>query len=165
MAVLRKKFRKCSLTGFTLIEILLVLVLLSIFVGLVIPRVGILFFDYEFHSTANKIEKLIRFASYSAILNKNIYRLNIDRTAKSFSLSQKKTVNGNSEFENVSGKAGSTLFLPQRVDLSNITADEIYFFPDGSSTASTITIKHSNDNTVSFVLKGFIHGFKVMYEE
>ena len=158
-----KLFSRIERAGFTLIEILLVLVLLGIFVGLVIPRVGILFFDYEFHSTINQIEKLIRFASYNSVLNGNIYRLTIDRREKSFVLFQKGTDDDKQEFENVPGRAGSSLILPQNMDISDLSMDTVYFFPDGSSTIATVTLTYRNEKTVSFVMKGYIHGFKVVY--
>ena len=159
------KFQVQERTGFTLIEILLVIVLVSIFVGLVIPRIGILFFDYEFHSTVSRIEKVIQFASYDAVINKTLYRLSIDRHEKSFCLYQKKAHDDQKEFENVPGKVGSVLVLPENIELSHVTTDTIYFFPDGSSTNATFSLTHKNEKTVSFVMKGFVHGFKVVYQQ
>ena len=106
-----RTFKRSSLKAFTLIEILLIVVLIGIFAGVVIPRVGVLFFDYEFYSTVSQVEKLIRYAQSSAVSDKNTYRLSIDRREKSFSLFKKTLADEESNFVNVPLKSGSKFIL------------------------------------------------------
>ncbi|MFH1384395.1 MAG: hypothetical protein ABIH47_05455 [Candidatus Omnitrophota bacterium] len=154
-----------TLTGFTLIEILLVVLLISIFTGLVIPRVGVLFFNYELHSTIEKIEKLIHYAQQSPVLDGTVYKMSIEREEKRFSLFSQQKQDKKEEFEKITGKGSFSIRLPKNMELSDLTSDEIFFFPDGSSTIAQFSICYNNDQTVSFTIPGYLFGLKVTFRE
>jgi len=154
--------RNSSLTGFTLIELLLVLTLLGIFVGLVIPRVGNLFFDYEFHSSVERIEKMIRFAQQDAVNKELYYRLTIDRTENALIL-ETKSPDSKGDYSPVPGKIGEEFELPKLCEFSSLRSDAIYFFPDGSTSRAQFAVRYKDDEKVTFKFKGTPFGFSLKY--
>jgi len=154
-----------SKNGFTLIELLLVIVLIGVFVGLVIPRVSVMFFDYEFHSTVEKVEKLIRYAQQSSLYEKSKYRLSLDRFEKHLVLEKEYPAEygDKKEFRAVAGKFGEAVVLPEGCALSFRASDAIYFFPDGKTSKEVVTMRYKEEKEVAFTFDGTLHGFAVAY--
>jgi prepilin-type N-terminal cleavage/methylation domain-containing protein len=152
-----------SRKAFTLIELILVTILIGVFVGLVIPRVGILFFKYEFHDTIKNIETMIRFAQESSLLEKTTYRVTMDRATKEFALEREiyDEDEGKNIFCALEGSRGKSRLLPDDARLSSYS-DSIYFFPDGTTTRDRVSVRFDDDEVV-FIFDGTFHGFRVKY--
>lgn len=120
-------------SGFTLLELLVVLVLLSAVTALVAPaflKTG----GVEVQATARNLAAGLRRARSQAIQSNTVTAMSVDVERKEFSLS----------FE------GSQRKLPRDIELSLYTARSaiesesrgaIRFFPDGGSTGGRITVK------------------------
>jgi len=157
-----KKSRPSSARGLTVIELLLVLLLLSVVVGLIVPRMTLLFFHYEFHSTVEQIEKTIYLAFYSAVRDNTVYRLSIDTRQKRFTVFKKDKNGEEDTYIPVTWPGGPVIALPDAMQFAPTVPEAIYFFPDGSSTVESFTL-HDDSKKVSFLLQGHLYSFKVVY--
>lgn len=152
-----------SKTGFTLIELLLVLVLLGVFAGFVVPQVGGLFFDSEIKSTVASIEKMFSYAEKAAVLDGRNYCVKIDANENNLKLYCFDNSETSEKYVAVSGKIGKELNLPDSVSLELLAEDEYFFFPDGSSTEGSFSLRSKNDILIEFSVSKKIHGFKIEY--
>jgi type II secretory pathway pseudopilin PulG len=155
------KSHKNPSSGFTLIELFLVILLIAVFVGLVIPRVAVLFLGYEFHTTAEKIEKMIFFAQQEAVNNSIYYRLRFDRSDKTFRLEKKDL--DQDDYQMIEGPLGQLHSLPEKIELDIFRTDTIYFFPDGTTTQAEFSLQYDRKEKVIFSLSGAPFGLKIKY--
>jgi type II secretory pathway pseudopilin PulG len=159
--VSRKRNRR--LAGFTLIELLLILVLIGVFLGLVVPRVGLMYFGYEFHTTVEKIEKTILYAQQNAISHNRYYRLTIDRYDKSVALEYKDPGDPRAQYAAEPGRAGEVIRLPEKCELALTYGDTIYFYPDGRTSRGRFSIAFEDTQKAQFSFKGTPFGFSLTY--
>jgi general secretion pathway protein H len=119
--------------GFTLLELLLVLLLLGLVYGLAGPMIGSGSVGLEMKGAARQLAAGLRKARSLAVTERREAVLTVDVEARSF------TVSGDPK----------TYALPSRLDLSLFTAQSelvrdqtgsIRFFPDGSSTGGRVTV-------------------------
>jgi prepilin-type N-terminal cleavage/methylation domain-containing protein len=149
--------------GFTLIELLLVLTLIGVFVGLVVPRIGVMFFDYEFHAAVERVEKVVRFAQQEAVNSDMYYRLTIDRTENTIQLFQK-VPEAYDDYSAIPGTLGEVFALPESCELLTVRAEDIYFYPDGSTSRTQFSIRYKDQERVVFSFKGTPFGFSLTYK-
>jgi general secretion pathway protein H len=119
--------------GFTLLELLLVLLLLGLAYGLAGPMLGSGSTGLELKAAARQLAAGLRKARSIAITERREAVMSVDVAARSFS------VTGDPR----------TYTLPQRLELALFTAESelihdktgnIRFFPDGSSTGGRVTV-------------------------
>lgn len=152
-----------SRSGFTLIELLLILLLIGVFIGLVIPRIGLMYFGYEFHSTVAKVEKTILYAQQNAVNKNRYYRLTFDRGDKRLRLEYKDPEADNGQYTAASGRAGEALVLPERCQIETAYGGTIYFYPDGRTSRGRFSITYEGDYRAQFTFKGTPFGFSLSY--
>lgn len=158
------KERLSKKRGFTLIEILLIVVLLAIVAGLVIPRLGGLFFDYGFTTSVKTVDTLIQYAHNSAIYDNTVYKVIIDDTHETIKL-EKYDANEDKDanFISVAGSIGRVQTLPEQVSFDEVRHSEIYFYPDGRCTKSKFVIKNESGKQATFASNGLYNGMHVIY--
>ena len=159
---MRYRFSK---SGFTFVEILLVLVLIGVFTGLIIPRVGGLFFGYEFHATVNQVEKLIRSSQERAILDNRIYRLSIDAGKKSVRVDVRSVKEEEAEdFVMLDESGKHEISVPEGITMRMMGIDVVFFYPDGTSDKTKFILAQNEDRKATFSIGKTIHAFKVKYD-
>ncbi len=118
--------------GFTLIEMLIVLVIAGLMIGLVVTRGPLRSVTLDVRSAASSVAQALRLARSQAILGNRSVNFVLDTGARSFRV-----------------EGTPMRFLPRGLDVSAVvTAGEaaanriagIDFLPDGSSTGGTIAL-------------------------
>ena len=141
----KRKYRTDSRRGFTLVELVLVILLISILVGLSTPLFKRTFSDLELRNISLDIAKMINYAQEMAIVDKIKYKLNfnIDR----------------GEFW-IAGRHGKKITLPRglkiTLDAEYIDKGELAFYPDGRSDKAEIKITDRKTGEGRLIkIKGF----------
>ena len=120
--------------GFTLIEILLVLLIVGIMAGLSIPNVSRTYTTILLNRTTNDLASFIRYAQSRAIIQRQVFQLTLDPQTKRYSL---RKADANSlekkfplRFSPLAGRLGRTFEIPREI---RILAQNpiIDFQPDG----------------------------------
>lgn len=118
--------------GFTLLELLIVLVILSVVAAFSIPRFGRTFSHLQFEVLSYKVAKLLEVAGQGAIATGNRMRVHFDPEDRRYQLLQAQGVPPESPFEPIPGRVGQLHTLPDSVFLSPTTPD-VTFYPDGTA--------------------------------
>jgi len=119
-----------STRGFTLIEILVVVLILAIMLGVALPRFQGTFKNLQLRSTARNIYKLMLFAKERALLEQKNYRVAYNKKEKKISLERQ--VEG--KFVPIASRYAKPLKLTKEHSMKwsrNLTS--ITFTPNGES--------------------------------
>ena len=127
-----------SLNGFTLIEILLVIVLLVTIGGLAIPNLNQTFSRVQLNQTANDMAYLMRYAQSRAVIQRLICQFVLDTENKRYWITQAQDssqedsdLNGSKpSFTKISGRLGRALTIPLAIDVQ-AENPTVQFYPDG----------------------------------
>lgn len=131
-----------SIRGFTLIEVLLVAVLVSIIAMMATPRFRATFDQLRFDQRAQDLAQLIRLGHELAILKSAHLRIAINEEARGAQLEEEfMDEEGRAGFRPMGGRMGRPWSLndPARIDSS---VEAIDCFPDGRTTPATIRLIH-----------------------
>ncbi len=142
------------LTGFTLIELVLVILLISILIGLSTPIFRRTFSNLELKNTTYNISKMINYAEEMAIIDKVNYKINFDFEKGKYWITKGE--------EKIGGRYGRTFFLPRGLTFTG-KREEITLYPDGSSGRAEIKIVDKTGEGYQLQIKGF--GSRVQIEE
>ena len=128
--------------GFTLLELILVMVILSTVLAMAAPSLRGFFTSRKTHDTASQILALTQYARSQAITEGIIYRLNFDTLENSYWLtSQQEGV-----FEELGIEFGRLFTLPKDIilELEDLDKEEgdmfLKFTPQGTVTAATVRL-------------------------
>ncbi len=80
--------------GFTLIEIMLVMLILSLLTGIAMTRMKTAFDDTALRTDADRLEQLIQLARKRARLENRVYRMNLDRNNNSYTIEYAAAIEG-----------------------------------------------------------------------
>ena len=128
--------------GFTLLELILVMVILSTVLAMAAPSLRGFFGSRKTHDTASQILSLTQFARSQAISEGIIYRLNFDTRERTYWLTAQKS----GTFEMLDTEFGQIFTLPTDIALELKDAEEegyevfFIFTPQGIVTAGTIRL-------------------------
>jgi len=128
--------------GFTLLELILVMVILSTVLAMAAPSLRGFFGSRKTHDTATQILALTQYARSQAISEGIIYRLNFDTAERTYWLTAQKS----GTFEMLGTEFGQIFTLPSDIVLelkgAEEKGDEIFliFTPQGTVTAGTIRL-------------------------
>ena len=153
-----------NIRGFTLVEIILVVLLLVVTVGVVVPRITAQFFDYQLYNTVNSLEKMFSFAEKKAFYDGVFCRVRVDRLSKSFFLEEKSYRDKDAEFKTVLDNFKTVIVLPDDLEIFFSTKDAFVFFPDGTSTSGSFTLKYKDEKKVEIRIDEYMNGFKIAYD-
>jgi len=151
--------------GFTLIELMVILVLLSITAALVVPRLPASE-SMELKSSARSLASMIRYLGERSIGSKNIYRLRINISENSIKVTRK-LANGDEIppedpllARNVLA-AGIVLADMESPRLGKVTEGEVLIDLGAAGLSEFLTIHLSSPKGESFTIVGYPHGGKV----
>ena len=127
--------------GFTLIEILLVLLVLGVISGLAVPNLSQMFSRFQLSHAANDMAYLMRYAQSRAVIQRLVCRFSLDKENNQYSIAQKDssddedapsdTNDSAAVFSKISGRLGRIFSIPSNiaVQAQNLT---VQFYPDGT---------------------------------
>lgn len=133
--------------GFTLLELILVLVILSTVLAMAAPSLRGFFGSRKTHDTAAQILAMTQFARSQAISEGIIYRLNFDTREHTYWLTAQKS----GSFEKLKTEFGQVFTFPNDITVElNAVAEEgdemfLVFTPQGTVTAGTIRLIDRRD--------------------
>jgi prepilin-type N-terminal cleavage/methylation domain-containing protein len=128
--------------GFTLLELILVMVILSTVLAMAAPSLRGFFASRKTHDTAAQILALTQFARSQAISEGIVYRLNFDTRLRTYWLTSQQT----GTYEQLKTEFGQIFSLPKDVvmELEELDEDEaiafLKFTPQGTVTAGTVRL-------------------------
>jgi general secretion pathway protein H len=151
--------------GFTLIELGLVLLIISVIVALVVPR----FRDQshaELIAQTRKLATTFRFLQQEAILNGRVYRLNFDLDQQRYfvtSADADEGVGGN--FQQESGVVGKNFALPASMQIADVDVPFLggkmyegiaftHFYPDGYVDPTAVHLDNGQEVYTLYVENG-----------
>ena len=143
-----------SLTGFTLIELTLVTLLVLIIAGLSTPLFKKTLSDLSARNTSFSICKLINYAQEMAVLERKNYKISFDFKKGKYQLLEiaasaaKKPV-----YKRAAGRFGKLFGLPQGLKLSG-DRNGVVFYPDGHCDEIRVNVLTSAGG-YSVMVKGF----------
>lgn len=150
-ASLEKSSRRfLSLMGFTLLELLVVVLIISVTLGLTTPIFRKTFSNIQLTSTGSEMVSLMRYAHERAIVEKIILRLNLAKDGTSFWLTKK--ITDEEVFDKLDGKFGREFILPKDLKIES-KVDSLDFYPDGEIDESIIEITNIDKKTITVITK------------
>ncbi|MCH7504760.1 prepilin-type N-terminal cleavage/methylation domain-containing protein [PVC group bacterium] len=144
-------FKKDSKKAFTLIELLIVVVIVSILVVITVPRFRGSFEFIRFENSVRNFTKLVRYGQDLAVIYRRHYRLKVEEREGAFWLEHEGKTKG--RFEKVSGKWGKKYFIPSFVDLKT-DKKEYVFYLDGRSQTGEVEFEFRDRYTYTVKLLG-----------
>ena len=137
-----KKMKRPYCDGFTLLELVLVMVIITTTLGIAAPSLQGFFASRRTQDTVSQIITMTRHARSQAIIEGRIYRLNLDADEGSYQL----TVMDQGAFRELFNEFGRTFLIPDgtEIELEKENEDEsqeyIDFFQNGSTEPGTIRL-------------------------
>lgn len=141
--------------GFTLIELVLVIILISVITALSAPLFSRTFSDLVIRNTALDMAKMINYAQEMAIIEKSNYKLNIDSEKAKYWITRYKPAEEGFLYERIKGRYGKMFFLPRGLALTCDKSGAL-FYPDGRSDKVEIKVRDKSSGETRIVkIKGF----------
>lgn len=133
--------------AFTLIELTLVILLISVLVGLSTPSFRGTFSNLQLKNSVSKISGLIDYAQEISVIQRKDHRLNFDFKEGSFWLTSCVLDDQEYDCQPLEGKYAKVFKLPGGVEFSGFDKDitNLTFYPDGSSDEVEFKIKAGKD--------------------
>lgn len=128
--------------GFTLLELILVMVILSTVLAMAGPSLRGFFASRKTHDTAAQILAFTQYARSQAISEGIVYRLNFDVAERTYWLSARQS----GAFQKLKTEFGQVFTLPKDIDMELQDLDEeetdvfLEFTPQGTVTAGTVRL-------------------------
>ena len=143
-----------GLTGFTLIELALVTLLILILIGLSTPPFRRTFSNLSLKNSAYNISNLINYGQEKAIIERKNFKLNFDIQSSRYWLSEWNDSIEPPDYTRLSGRFGRTFTLPQGLSFK-ISRTELILYPDGHSDEMNIDIFNTKGEGYRLVIRGF----------
>lgn len=150
--------------GFTLLELILVMVILSTVLAMAAPSLRGFFTSRKTHDTAAQILSLTQYARSQAVTEGIIYRLNFDTLENSYWLtSQQEGV-----FEALDVEFGRTFRLPKDIvmeleDLDKYEGQQfVKFTPQGTVTAGTVRLIDKSGRALEVMCPTVTESFSII---
>jgi prepilin-type N-terminal cleavage/methylation domain-containing protein len=145
-------------TGFTLIELAMVIVVIGIVTALAMPRVGGMFERQQMRRTINAIRGYARYLQAFAAVEKCVYRLTFDLDQRVIAASMLQTTACPGQTRRL-----PDYVLPATVHILDVVTPEgekiadgiamTHFFPTGYAQPSTIHLSGTSTNTVTLMIE------------
>ena len=116
--------------GFTLLELLVVTLILTVLVGLSVPQFGRTFRHLQLQVFASDVATLFTYASRRAVTRGEVLRIQFDVKGRRYWLVSAQDASPEAKFERVSGKFGRVSSVPGTISVASGTPD-VTFYPDG----------------------------------
>ncbi len=146
---------KSRCLGFTLLELMVVLVLMAIMAAMIVPEMKGTFEDALLRSTSRDLVSVLNLAYSRAISINQVHRVRLDPSSGKYFVETR--VRGGGDFISVQDVAGSEGKLDQRISIeirnSSEDVSEIPALPSFSN-SRTESREPESDNTISFYPDG-----------
>lgn len=116
--------------GFSLMELLTVILILSIMVGISVPRFSRTFNHLQVQVFAHDVAKLLTYASRRAIARGEMVSFHYDRETKRYWLARKHGDSREGESVKIASKLNRISMVPETLSVKS-SAREVTFYPDG----------------------------------
>ncbi|MFC1593928.1 prepilin-type N-terminal cleavage/methylation domain-containing protein [Candidatus Omnitrophota bacterium] len=146
----RKSYSK---NGFTLVELLVVIVILAIIIAVAFPNFRNTFSRLSLRSAASDCAFMIRHTRSRAVMERARYALNFDIQEKQYWIT-KETVSSSGIFKKIEGQLGKRVVLPTQITLES-EKERIIFYPDGSIDSAVISL-HGVHKVFTIVINGAV---------
>jgi prepilin-type N-terminal cleavage/methylation domain-containing protein len=154
--------------GFTLLELILVMVVISTVLAMAAPSLRGFFSSRKIHDAADNILSLIRYARSQAITEGSNYRLNFDNDNGCYWL----TIRQGGVDSDLNNEFGRRFLLPDdtTVELEkedDQTGNEKYiaFFPQGLAEVGTITLTDRRGDVISIMTPSPAETYRIVVPE
>jgi len=150
--------------GFTFVELMLVVIIIGVLASISTPLFRRTFNDIQLANASQEIVSLTRYARQKAIVERNLYRLNLDSYKNSYWLTKcDLSAESKDEFQKLEGKFGRHRRLPKGIKLVT-KKKNMCFYPDGTSDGITFSLTNQNQRKNTLTTKG-IRGSVGIIEE
>lgn len=145
--------------GFTLVELLIVIVILGVMIGLVIPTLGEMT-GANLRRSARHLTGMIRFLRDDALAKKAVYRLRFDiQNGRYWAEALTVTPEGVAEFKRLQSAISTDAGLAGQTSFRGVTAgghpDDPYilFTPDGWVESASLHLRDGNGKDFTLIVK------------
>ncbi|MBL7156753.1 MAG: prepilin-type N-terminal cleavage/methylation domain-containing protein [Candidatus Omnitrophica bacterium] len=149
-----KKLFGAGRAGFTLIELILVALLISILISLSTPLFRRTFSDIQLKNTAFNMARMINYMREIAIIERANYKLNLDHKKGTYWIMKLDSFGEKPVYKRIGGRYGRTFSLPEGLRFGD-KVKKIVFYPDGRSNEAEIKIVDKNGEGRILHVKGF----------
>jgi len=156
-----------SAPGFTLIELILVMLILTTILGMAGPSLRGFFGRHQIDDAATRIICLTQFARSQAVCEGRTYRLNFDKDRQTYWL----TVLDQGTYRDLNTEWGRIFMLPEDITLKLWELDLdgsrhfVAFNPLGRTTPGTIQLIGSKGETLNVMCRSATEPFEIVDEE
>ena len=126
-------------TGFTLVELLLVVVLIAVVTAMTVPRFKRTAEEFRLKAAAFDIYKLIQFAKENALVQQRDHRVHFVFSDGTYQLLR---VSDDGTFRPFQGRFGKRKNLPEGISFRS-DADKLACYPDGRCDIFSLTLRNS----------------------
>lgn len=152
--------------GFTLIEILLVVIVLGVIAGLTLPNMRGAYNDVILKTSVNDLAFLMRYAQSRAVSKASEVRLEFNSDNDRYWLTERSEEEGLSVFNRITGRHAKDYNIPFNVIVQN-SQPTVTFYPDGKIEKFDMNVCRQTDLKTDkcFVLssnqqRGAVHVFE-----
>ncbi len=119
--------------GFTIVEILLVVVILAVIAALAVPNFGGTYTRIQLRKTADDLAYRMRYAQSYAITKNTRTRLEFDPSFTQYWLTRESDTSTTDAFERIGGRLGESAAIARDMRVSFADGDpSLYFYPDAT---------------------------------
>jgi prepilin-type N-terminal cleavage/methylation domain-containing protein len=147
--------------GFTLIESLLVVTILAIIIGLSLPLLKNNFSNIQLSDSCQNIVSLSLYAHQKAIVERMIYRLNLDSGEEKYWLTFKD--NKSPTFIRPQDRLGKIYYLAEGINLES-EKEFINFYPDGRTDIAVFSLSNQNGKKFNLATQPNLGYVKIVSE-
>ncbi len=154
----KRRTRFLSLTGFTLIELIVVIALVAVIAGLATVR---FMQSFEARSTDQYVKELtsyLRYVQFRAIEEGQAYRLGVAEEGKGLTTS---VADSSGKFAETRLPHARKLREDSRMDIRLKKGNGVFFFPDGTVTGNAFEISDSSGRLITVTIKNRLGIFEV----
>jgi type II secretion system protein H len=116
--------------GFTLLELLVVLLIVTVLVGLSVPQFGRTYRHLELQVFASEVANRLTYAGRRAVARGEVLRVQFDVPGRRYWLTRARPASAAATFERVPDKFGRAVAVPGSISLVSRTP-AVTFYPDG----------------------------------
>lgn len=150
----RRRRNEFGLSGFTLIELALVALLVVILIGLSTPLFRGAFSNLALRDSAYNISSLINYGQEKAILERKNFKISFNFEAGKYWLLEWNDSLEPANYTRVTGRFGRTFTLPQGLSFRS-SKSELVLYPDGHSEEMNIDIFNTKGEGYRAIVRGF----------